>query len=454
MGLINYYHKFLPNLSTVLRPLHELLEADKKWHWNEACEAAFARVKKLIASDIVLTHYDPSLPINIECDASAYGIGAVMTHVMPDGSERPVLFTSRSLTKTERNYSQLDKEALSIIFGIQKFYNYIYMRHFTIITDHKPLTHIFNPHKGIPLMSAARLQRYALQLAAHNYTIRYRSTNQHGNADFVSRFPTPSKNAAAESLDYANVFYSHQFKNLPISADTVSNRTNKDKTLSRVIASVNTGRWVNNAELNAYYLKREELSVVKGCIVWGPRVVIPESLRNDILKMLHIGHLGVEKIKQVARSYVWWPNIDKDIEHFSARCEGCLQARSTPQTVELHNWPQCHRPMERVHVDFAGPIDGMMYLIIVDAYTKWPEIIPMKSTTSDRIKDVLYLLFCRIGFPEQLVSDNAPYFVSYNFDEFTKMHSIKHKLSAPYHAATNGAAESILFQTCSYQNAI
>ena len=97
--------------------------------------------------------------------------------------------------------------------------------------------------------------------------------------------------------------------------------------------------------------------------------------------------------------------------------------------------------MERVHIDFAGPKDGMMYLVIVDAYTKWPEIIPMKSTSTDRIIRNLYLLFCRIGFPEQIVSDNASYFVSYDFDEFLKSHSIIHKLSAQYHAATNGLAE-------------
>lgn len=441
LGLVNYYHKFLPNVSTLLHPLHKLLEANVPWKWSSDCDRAFAVVKQYVASDTVLTHYDPSLPINIECDASSYGIGAVMTHVMPDGSEKPVLYASRSLTKTERNYSQLDKEALSIIFGVQKFYNYIYLRHFTIITDHKPLTHIFSPSKGIPVMSAARLQRYAIQLAAHNYSIKYRSTSHHANADFLSRFPVDTSNSSASSLDYADVFYTQQLINLPVSAEAVRKLTNKDKTLSRVLASVNTGQWVNDTTTEHFYSKRDELSVVNGCIVWGPRVVIPEVLRSDVLKMLHVGHLGIDKIKGVARSYVWWPNIDKDIESYSARCEGCLQARNIPQPVELHNWPQCHRPLERVHIDFAGPIDGLMHLIIVDAYSKWPEVITMKSTTSRHIMNVLFHLFCRIGFPETLVSDNAPHFVSYEFEQFLKNNSITHKLSAPYHAATNGLAE-------------
>ena len=143
---------------------------------------------------------------------------------------------------------------------------------------------------------------------------------------------------------------------------------------SKLYYEANTLFWVlpsiNDATLHSFYVKREELSVVNGCIVWGPRVVIPEKLRGEILNILHVGHLGVEKIKRVTRHYVWWPNIDKDIKHFSARCEGCLQARSAPQIVELHNWPQCHRPMERVHIDFAGPINGTMYLIVVDAYSK------------------------------------------------------------------------------------
>jgi hypothetical protein len=160
LGLVNYHHKFLPNLATEIRPLNELLE-DRKWVWNERCNRAFLKVKDMITSDVVMTHYDPNLPVRLACDASPYGLGSVLSHVMTDGTERPVAFASRSFTKSERNYAQIDKEALGIVWSVKKFYTYLFGRSFTLVTYHQPLTSIFSPNKGIPVTTAARLQRYA-----------------------------------------------------------------------------------------------------------------------------------------------------------------------------------------------------------------------------------------------------------------------------------------------------
>ena len=138
LGLVNYYNRFLPNASTVLHPLHQLLEQNSEWQWTEQCEQAFTEAKRMITSEQVLTHYDLALPVRLACDASPTGIGAVLSHVMPDGSERPVAFASRS-------YAQIDKEALSIVWGVKRFHVYLYGGRFTLITDHKPLTAIFHP---------------------------------------------------------------------------------------------------------------------------------------------------------------------------------------------------------------------------------------------------------------------------------------------------------------------
>ena len=117
LGLINYYHKFLPNLSTVLHPLHGLFKLGKKRKWSKDCERAFKTAKQLITSEEVLTHFDPSLPLRLACDASPYGIGAVLSHRMPDGTERPIAFASRSLNAAECNYAQIDREGLSLVWG-------------------------------------------------------------------------------------------------------------------------------------------------------------------------------------------------------------------------------------------------------------------------------------------------------------------------------------------------
>ena len=155
LGLLNYYCKFISNLATILHPLNALLQADRKWEWSQECEEAFQVAKDKLTSAEVLTHYNPALPINLAADASAYGVGAVISHTFPDGSEKPIAFASRTLSTSEKNYAQLEKEALSLVFGVEKFHQYFYGRRFTLITDHKPLTAILGPKKGIPSLAAA-----------------------------------------------------------------------------------------------------------------------------------------------------------------------------------------------------------------------------------------------------------------------------------------------------------
>ena len=191
LGILRYYGKFIRNLATILHPLNQLLQTNRKWNWTQECSDAYQLAKDQIVSAQVLTHYNPALPICMAADASAYWIGSVISHRLPDGSEHPISFASRTLTPSERNYSQLEKEALSLIFGVKKFHQYLYGRKFSLVTDHKPLTAIFGSKKGIPTPAAARLQRWALLLSAYDYDIQYRPTLAHSNADGLSRLPLP-----------------------------------------------------------------------------------------------------------------------------------------------------------------------------------------------------------------------------------------------------------------------
>ncbi|CAB4025071.1 putative protein K02A2.6-like protein, partial [Paramuricea clavata] len=143
LGLLNFYGKFLPNLSTELEPLYQLLRKNQRWKWNTEQIRAFERPKTLLQSATVLVHYDPNKKLTVSCDASPYGVGAVLSHEMPDGSERPIAFASRTLTSAEKKYSQLDKEGLAMVFAVKKFHQFLYGRHYTIYTDHKPLLGIF-----------------------------------------------------------------------------------------------------------------------------------------------------------------------------------------------------------------------------------------------------------------------------------------------------------------------
>ena len=159
LGLITYYSKFLPNMSSKLAPLYALLRKSKTWSWSTKEDAAFQVAKDALQTDSLLVHFDPAKPLILACDASQYGIGAVLSHKMDDGHERPIAYVSRTLNPAEKRYSQLDKEALAIVSGVKKFHNYLYGRHFTIESDHQPLAYLFHEGKGIPQMASARIQR-------------------------------------------------------------------------------------------------------------------------------------------------------------------------------------------------------------------------------------------------------------------------------------------------------
>ena len=157
LGLMNYYSKFIPQAAARLSPLYKLLEKKSTWHWTDECNNVFQECKSLLTSDAVLVHYDTEKQLRFSCDASQYGVGAVLSHTV-NGEERPIAFASRTLSKAERNYGQVEKEALALIFGVKKFHKYVYGRQFTMVTDHKPLLSILNPKAAVPSIAAARMR--------------------------------------------------------------------------------------------------------------------------------------------------------------------------------------------------------------------------------------------------------------------------------------------------------
>ena len=386
LGLINYYHRFLPDLATVLHPLNQLLEKNRKWAWTPGCDKAFKVAKTLITSDEVLTHYNPALPVKLACDASPYGLGAVMSHVMPNNTERPIAYASRTLSSAERNYSQIDKEALALVWGVKKFNNYLQGRKFTLVTDHQPLTSIFHPAKSVP--TTTRMVRYALFLASHDYEIEYKNTTKHCNADGLSRLPVPE--VRTEDIDPDDLLHMSQLEKMPVTSAQVRKETARDIVLSQACEFTMKG-WPNtyDAELKPFNVRRNELSLHDGCLMWGLRVIIPLKLRETILAELHQGHLGVVKMKNLARGYVWWPGLDNDIELLAKGCAGCQKVQHNPKSAPLHTWEWPTTPWQRIHIDYAGPFFGQMFLVVVDAHSKWPEVVSTKSADSTRTIEIL-----------------------------------------------------------------
>ena len=395
----------------------------------------------LLTSDTVLAHYDPTRPLLLACDASPYGIGAVLSHTFEDGSERPVAYASRTLGPAEKRYSQLDKEGLAIVFGVKRFHQYLAGRHFTILSDHKPLQHLFQETRGIPTLASARIRRWALVLAAYDYSIKYKPGAAHANADVLSRLPLPDlpprETPPSEITHSINLLQS-----LPVTVKEIRSWTSKDPIISKVRLMLET-RWENcpDKAYTPYAQRKDELSLEDGCVLWGTRVVIPPPGREKLLNELHQGHPGISRMKSLARSFIWWPNIDKDLEAHVKDCTLCQQTRNLPATAPIQPWEFPKRPWSRIHIDYAGPFQGHMFLVVVDAYSKWLDVRLVKNATSAATISVLRSLFATHGIPELIISDNGSAFTSAEFQNFAKQNGIRHNTSAPYHPATNGLAE-------------
>ena len=171
LGFINYYHRHLQNFLSFLELLQCLLRKETPWKWTEKENNFFNKAKGLLSSANLPVHCDTKKPLILACNASPYGLGAVLSHIMEDGSERPIAFESRTLSKVEQNYSQIKKEGLAIIFGVKKSHQYAYGHLFQIITDHKPLLGLLHENKSIPSMAASRIQRWTIILSADNYEL-------------------------------------------------------------------------------------------------------------------------------------------------------------------------------------------------------------------------------------------------------------------------------------------
>ena len=441
LGSLTYYCKFLPNLSSTLAPLYRLLHKNAHWKWGTEQQEAFKQAKFSLSSDSLLIHYDPSKELILACDASPYGVGAVLSHKLDDGTEKPIAFASRSLAPAEKKYSQLDREALAIIFGVKRFHQYLYGRHFTILSDHKPLQHIFGEHRATPTLASARIQRWALTLAAYDYHIVYKAGANHGNADMLSRLPLPSAPSTVPTPG-ETILVMDMLNSLPVTAANIKTATGHDPILSRVHTFVLKG-WPHSTDTSfqPYSQRQHQLSVHDGCILWGSRVVIPTSLRQRVLSELHEGHPGITRMKSLARSFVWWPGMDKNLTSAVNSCDACQRTRHLSPSVPIQPWEWPKRPWARLHADYAGPFMGKMFLIVVDAHSKWLEVIPASSATSTTTIEHLRSLFSTHGLPEMLVTDNGSVFTSAEFKDFLKRNGIRHVTSAPYHPSSNGLAE-------------
>lgn len=425
-------------------PLIDLTLDNADFKWGEEQEKAFVELKKVMGSEIILTHYDPLKKIVVAADASAYGMGGVIMHELTDRSLHPIIYVSKAFNAAQKNYSQIEKETEAIAFTVKRCHKYLFGRKFELHTDHKPLLTIFVSKKGIPVITASRLQRHALTLLAYDFDVRYVDTASFGYADMLSRLISRHEQSQEDEV-IASIsqqpdrqepmcFAVEAARTLPVKFADIQAATLNCGTLSQVRSYVQDG-WaqsreaITHHEVSKFFDQRDALTVIDGCVFFSDRIVAPAIFRLQVLNELDRGHPGIVRMRLLARSKVFWPSMDKEIKG----CETCATAGKTPIKCTLQPWPIPSRAWSRLHIDYAGPISGLWFLVIVDSLGKWPEVFRTKSTTTTRTTELLSEAFARHGYCETIVSDNGPQFTSAEFATFCKTLGIEHIRTAPYH---------------------
>ena len=262
----------------------------------------------------------------------------VLYHILPGGIERPIAYASKTLSAAERNYPQIEREALSLVYGVKKFHQYLWGRTFELVTDHKPLVTIFQENKALPIMAARRIQRWAYILMGYNYTIRFRPNEKHGNADCFSRLPM-GPDPKFDKEETIREMVGQVEEQSPVTASKIAVEARKDKVLSRVIHFVNSG-WPESGatepELKPFWTRRNELTVENGCLLWGYRTVIPMKFRHKVVQELHAAHAGMTRMKLLARQHFWWPGMDAEVEEIARTCTACQATNNDPAAAPIH----------------------------------------------------------------------------------------------------------------------
>ena len=453
LGMVNYLQKFMPNLSEATAPMRDLQKETNQFHWDEQVQGrSFEQLKEILSAAPVLKFFDPTDDVELQCDASERGLGACL---MQGG--QPVAYASRSLTDTEANYAQIEKEMLAILFGVERFEQCVYGRPVLIQTDHKPLESIFR--KSL-LSAPKRLQRMLLRLQKFDLHVEYKKGSEMYLADTLSRAFQVCKGTQKDAVE--DVVYIEEMRGnterelesinmiqyLPVSEETqalIQQATESDATLRELKSIIRKGwpptREEASASIRDYFPFREELSLQNGLVFKGERLVIPTSVREDMLTKIHASHIGIQGCLRRAREVMYWPGMNKDVEQCAAKCEVCNSkpAAQGKEPMICHEIPS--RPWEKIAVDLFE-LNGTEYMVTVDYYSSFFEVDRLTTKKAEEVIKKLKAHLSRHGIPDQLISDNGQPFASDSFQEFANTYSFDHVTSSPTYAQSNGKVEN------------
>ena len=444
LGSATYLSSYVHDYANLTGTLRKLLRDKVVWKWGKAENMAFRELKKHMADCQTLSYFDINLPTEVTVDAGPEGLGAILTQRDGDSDIRVVGFGSRSLTDTEKRYSQTEREALGVVFGCEHFHLYLYGAEFIVKTDHKPLLGIMNNPMS---SSTARLQRLCLRLQPYKMKLEY-IPGKFNTADFLSRHPqqrTFNKSWTDKQVEQHISVSMVQYE--AITVENIEAETRDDSTLQEVITVIGNQKWyATNEQLEPYKRVRGELSVVNGLVLRGDRIVIPQKLQHAVVKSAHSSHQGIVKTKSLLRETVWFPAMNDMVERAVWSCIPCQAATTTSSSNEpLKMTKLPEGPWQEVSMDFLGPVPTGDYLcVIIDDYSRFPFVEPVSSTSEKAVIPILDKVFSQEGFPLVLKTDNGPPMNSPKFSRWLEGAGTKHRKITPLWPKANGEAERFM----------
>ena len=372
------------------------------WNWSKDCEDAFKTVKKKITTAPMLAYFNAEKKLVLQVDSSQDGLGAAL---MQGG--KPIEYASRSLTATERRWAQIEKELLSVIYGLERFDQYTFGRRVIIQNNHKPIGTILKK----PLSQAPRrLQALILRLHRYDVEFEYVEGKKLVIADTVSRAYLQEPEHQVRSMSISTL------GGIPDKTiQEIVEATKKDDGMQILLEVIRNG-WPDRREdvphqATPYFDLRDTLSHEDGVILKGERVVIPVSLRPEMKRRLHAAHMGYDSMMVRARETIFWPRMSSEVKQMADGCEACQQMKPKQRNEPLMRHKDGDGPWRKIGVDLFD-LSGTNYLLTIDYFSGFMEVDKLSSTTACQVIDKLKGHFGRYGIPLQLVSDNAPQFSS------------------------------------------
>lgn len=424
LGMINYYHRFIPHAAARLKLLHEVCSnapASRVIVWTSTAAAAFDAARELLATASMLAHPLPEAPLILSSDASDAGVGGVLEQCQ-HGDLRPLGFFSRHLSAPQQCYSAFDKELLGAYLCVRHFQPVIEGRHCTLLTDHRPLALAWNKQSD---PWSARQQRHLSAIAEHVTEVRHRSGVSNTVADCLSRAPVAAVVLAVDPAELGRAQAS--------SLDVQAYRT------------AVTGLCIEDV-----FFGSDRLSLLCDTSLGRPRPVVPPNLRRKVFDVMHaLSHPGIRGSQALIGRHYVWHRMRADIAAWCRECLPCQASKVQQHTrAPVHHIPIPDRHFSHVHVDLVGPLPpsrGYSYLLtVVDRTTRWPEAFPLQGITAAECAQAFIAGWvARYGAPMEMTSDRGRQFVSALWSAMaSSLGTALHQTTA-YHPQSNGLVERL-----------